>query len=305
MYKQYIKTTSVATRFMARPASSLGQAPSSIYDQARPDYPSSAIAPLKSVLHIETDVRKKPLYDVVDVGAGTGKLTRALKRLLPTHTAFAAVEPSLAMRDAFHSTFPEIPVIDGSYSGTYLPSESVGNIMIGYAIHSCAERNTLEEFHRVLVPNGRLGIVWNSVDLSETPFMHEVDKILKSFNILKPVVPSESRRLKDCFHESPNLFTELESLQVPIVHTTTVQDVVEYLLTLSVVESLPHRKQTDIRLSIARLIESSAKVRYDGGQKLIDLPCLVEMFWCTKLPVDETAAASHVHVSTPPRVMKH
>ncbi|KDO30991.1 hypothetical protein SPRG_04179 [Saprolegnia parasitica CBS 223.65] len=245
------------------------------------------MAPLKKVLHLEADPRKKPLYDVVDVGAGSGKLTRALQRLLPAHTTLAAVESSVALRSEFQSAFPSIPVIEGSSSSTRLPSESVGNITVGQAIQCAAERNTLDEFHRILVPNGRLGVVWNSVDLSETPFMHEVDKILKSYNILKPEkATSEARRLHDCFIEKTHLFTPLESVRIPIVHTTTVDAVVDYLLTLSVVESLPHRKQTDIRLSIARLIESRAKVTYDGERKFVDLPCLVEMFWCTKRPLE-------------------
>ncbi|OQR94093.1 hypothetical protein THRCLA_08249 [Thraustotheca clavata] len=286
MYKLHVKSS----RFV-RPASSVANS-SSIYDHARPDYPSMAMTPLKKVLRIEPDPRKKPLYDVVDVGAGSGKLTKALKRLLPKHTAFAAVEPSLRMRAKFNTTFPDIPVIDGTYSGTYLPPESVGNITIGHAIQTHAERHTLEEFHRILVPNGVLGIVWNSVDLSETPFMHEVDKILKSYNILKPTKKSETHRLKDCFKESPHLFSPLEAVNVSIVHSTTVEAVVKYLLTLSVVESLPHRRQTDIRLSIARLIESSAEIYYDNdGRKLLDLPCKVEMFWCTKLPINHDATS--------------
>ncbi|KAF0698330.1 Aste57867_11050 [Aphanomyces stellatus] len=263
----------------------------SIYDNARPDYPIHAFFKLKDFLH-RSDRPHSALYDVVEIGAGQGKLTRALKRALPKHTRFAAVEADADLRTEFQHFISGVPVFDGSASNTSLPDESVCNIAIGHSFHYMESKNALDEFHRILVPNGRLGIMLNKGDFNVCPFMQEVERILKSFNAA--YVPNQSsRELEDIFHERPFLFTPMQSERISTVHSASVDGIVNYLMSTCVISNLSHRRQTDVRLSISRLIETNPDVRIENGQHMLDLPCEVEFHWVEKREVLSPLSVEH------------
>jgi ubiquinone/menaquinone biosynthesis C-methylase UbiE len=74
------------------------------YDKRRPDYPQEIITLLTQVLDL------KPGISVVDLAAGTGKVTKAL---LPLKLNLYAVEPVAEMREVFTQHFPNVPILDG------------------------------------------------------------------------------------------------------------------------------------------------------------------------------------------------
>ncbi|RLN79887.1 hypothetical protein DYB28_004428 [Aphanomyces astaci] len=251
-------------------------------DETRPDYPFHAFDKLDEVLHLQ-DRHPSAVYDIVEIGAGQGKLTKALKRVLPGGTRFAAVEPNNDRRTEFRHFVSDVPVFDGTASATTLPNESVGNIAIGHAFHCMAKANALDEFHRILVPNGRLGIMLNTGDFNSCPFMQDVERVVKSFNAA--YVPSQPNhdQLQQIFHDRPHLFSPMQSQRIDTVFSASVDGIVDYLMSTCVMANLSHRRQTDVRLSIARLIEMNPDVTEDDhGEHKLELPCLVELHWVQK-----------------------
>lgn len=120
------------------------------YERARPEYPRAAVDWLCSRLGIV------PGATVVDLAAGTGKLTRAL---LPSGARVVAVEPVPQMRALIGTE-----AVEGYAESMPLPDAFADVVTIGQAFHWFATDEALAEIARVLRPGGRLGLVWNGRD---------------------------------------------------------------------------------------------------------------------------------------------
>ncbi|WP_235619310.1 class I SAM-dependent methyltransferase [Embleya scabrispora] len=147
-----------------RQARSFGAA-ADAYERGRPSYPPEAVAWL-----VPQDART-----VVDVGAGTGKLTRALRA---PGREVVAVEPSIGMREQFSHVLPDMRVLDGTGESIPLPDASVDVLVCAQAWHWVNPDRAVPEAARVLRPGGRLGLVWNFRDVS-VPWVAELDRILR------------------------------------------------------------------------------------------------------------------------------
>jgi ubiquinone/menaquinone biosynthesis C-methylase UbiE len=132
------------------PAASLGFARSAAaYERGRPDYPRAAIEFLAARLGLGPGTR------VVDLAAGTGKLTRSL---LATDSEVVAVEPVAEMRAALPG---EARALEGTAEAIPLPAGSAEAVAVGQAFHWFDGDAALAEIHRVLRPGGALALVWN------------------------------------------------------------------------------------------------------------------------------------------------
>jgi SAM-dependent methyltransferase len=122
------------------------------YERARPLYPHAALSELASRcgLHAGTPV--------VDVGAGTGKLTRQLVAL---GADVVAVEPAAGMRRRLEVAVPGARTLDGTAEDIPLPDASVEIVTAGQAFHWFDTRRALDEIARVLRPAGWLALLWN------------------------------------------------------------------------------------------------------------------------------------------------
>src|SRR5437588_5658396 len=96
------------------------------YERGRPNYPAEATAWLVTKLGLG------PGRTVVDVGAGTGKLTRAL---LPSGATVIAVEPVAAMRAVLKRELPTVQAMNGTAESLPLPDASADAIVVGQAFH--------------------------------------------------------------------------------------------------------------------------------------------------------------------------
>lgn len=121
------------------------------YERARPGYPDDAVDWLVGAERSR----------VVDVGAGTGKLTRQL--LARGHEAIA-VEPLPEMLERLRHAVPEAQALLGSAEAIPLPDSSVDVVVVAQAFHWFDVPVALAEFARVLGPGGRLGLIWNDRD---------------------------------------------------------------------------------------------------------------------------------------------
>ncbi|MCO8269712.1 class I SAM-dependent methyltransferase [Actinoplanes sp. TRM 88003] len=131
-------------------ANSFGPA-AEIYERGRPSYPSAALDWLLPP--------GRPR--VIDLGAGTGKLTRQIRdRELPV----TAVEPSAGMLDQLRASVPGIPAHQGSAEHIPLPDDSADAVLVAQAWHWVDPAVAAPEIARVLSPGGRLGLLWNVRD---------------------------------------------------------------------------------------------------------------------------------------------
>jgi SAM-dependent methyltransferase len=134
-------------------ATSFGAA-AAAYERGRPPYPSQAIGWLLP----------GGAARVLDLGAGTGKLTRQLR---DRGLDVTAVEPSEGMREQLRQAVPGVTVLAGTAERIPLPDHSVDAVMMAQAWHWVDPAAAVPEVARVLAPGGWLGLLWNVRDERE------------------------------------------------------------------------------------------------------------------------------------------
>ena len=142
--------TSSEQELRARQANSFGAA-AEVYERGRPGYPEAAIDWL---LPADPTV-------VLDLGAGTGKLTR---QLAGRGLDVVAVEPSDGMRAQLEEILPEVRALSGSAEAIPVPDASVDVVIVAQAWHWFDVPRAVVEVARVLAPGGRLALIWNTRD---------------------------------------------------------------------------------------------------------------------------------------------
>lgn len=145
-----------------RSARSFGAA-ASVYHQARPGYPADAVEWLVG------DAKR-----VLDLGAGTGKLTEALVGL---DREVIAVDPVEEMLEELEIAVPGVPRILGTAEDIPIEDASVDAVVAGQAWHWFIPERAIPEIARVLRPGGVLGLVWNSRDTS-ADWLREAGEIM-------------------------------------------------------------------------------------------------------------------------------
>ncbi|HEY5842259.1 MAG TPA: class I SAM-dependent methyltransferase [Mycobacterium sp.] len=140
------------------------QAQAALYARLRPEYPAAAIdvAVPAGAVHI------------LDLGAGTGKLTGAL---VEHGLRVIAVEPLAAMLAELRRSFPQVDAIAGTAESIPLGDGVVDSVMVGQAFHWFDPTRALPEMARVLRPGGALSLLWNHDD-ERDPLVLEVQSAL-------------------------------------------------------------------------------------------------------------------------------
>jgi SAM-dependent methyltransferase len=152
-----------ATASKAQRAGSFGRVAGE-YERGRPGYPHQAI---------EWLLGPDPL-EVLDLGAGTGKLTAAL---IDAGHRVTAVEPLEQMRAILTSRLPQATTLAGTAEELPLADASVDAVTVGAAFHWFDQDLALAEIARVLRAPGVLGLLGNRFDTS-TPWVARVREIL-------------------------------------------------------------------------------------------------------------------------------
>jgi SAM-dependent methyltransferase len=144
----------------ARRAVSFG-ARAAEYARGRPSYPEEAVR-----FCLPAGAQR-----VLDLGAGTGKLTRAL---LDLGLDVVAIEPLDEMR----ALIPDVAtVLEGSAEAIPLADESVDAVVVGQAFHWFDRGVALDEIARVIRPDGTLGVLGNLIE-PEEPWTREIAEMV-------------------------------------------------------------------------------------------------------------------------------
>ena len=124
------------------------------YERSRPEYPEDAVRWLAG----------DAPADVVDLGAGTGKLTRGLVALGHRVTA---VEPLPEMLEQLRRAVPEAVALSGGAEAIPRPDATADVVVCAQAFHWFDQPVALREIARVLRPGGSVALVWNVRDETE------------------------------------------------------------------------------------------------------------------------------------------
>jgi SAM-dependent methyltransferase len=153
------------------------------YAELRPGYPEAAVRWCAA-----TAGRDIESLRVIDLGAGTGKLTALLAGLGADVTA---VDPDPAMLGELRRALPSVRALAGSAERIPLPDASADAVLCGQSMHWFDMPRALPEIARVLAPGGALGALWNNDD-DRVPWVAGLQEVAEGASW-----PSLSRRRRE------------------------------------------------------------------------------------------------------------
>jgi SAM-dependent methyltransferase len=206
------------------------------YERGRPTYPEDAVRWLAG---------DDPV-DVVDVGAGTGKLTRALVALGHRVTA---IEPLPEMLELIPETAPGAFASLGSAEVIPMPDASADVVTCAQSFHWFDHTLALPEIARVLRPDGALALVWNSRDDND-PWVAQLSEIIGNetvgaSDVLDPI-------------DASGLYGPVETADFAYEETVDRERLLDLVLSRSYCAKLPPEDREPVLDAVASLYEETA-----------------------------------------------
>ena len=232
-------------------AASFDQA-AEVYERSRPEYPQAAVDWL-----VPAGART-----VLDLGAGTGKLTRALTA---RGLEVFAVDPSPNMLSQLRTAVPEATVSVGSAEDIPLADASVDAVVVAQAWHWVDQDVALPSVARVLRPGGTLGLVWNFRD-------ERVPWVARLTAAMHPAT-GELFLAENPLKSGP--FGEIESAEFEWSMPFSRESIVELLKSRSYYITAPPDRQAELEAAVNDLLDSDPEV---GGQDAWEMPYVTHAF---------------------------
>jgi SAM-dependent methyltransferase len=230
------------------------------YDRARPAWPDDAarwLVPRDAGL-------------VVELGAGTGKLTQALVSL---GARVVAVEPDPRMLAVLRGR--GLDGVEGSAEAIPLGDGEAGAVVAGSALHWFDLDATLPEVHRVLREGGRFGFGWNHRDRRHPTIARMGQAIYAARR------PELSWWTKDWAAAvgSAGLFRDVEHALFEHVHDLPREALDDHLLSYSALASLPDSERRRVFAEVRQILEADPSL-CDGDR--LRLPFVVDAYRATR-----------------------
>src|SRR3989440_11586556 len=199
---------------------------------------------------------------VLDLGAGTGKLTR---QLLETGARVIAVEPGDAMRAELVRAVPGVTTLRGSAEDIPLHDDSIDAVTVGQAFHWFRHEEALPEIHRVLKVGGGIALIWNSRD-QEAALQRDVNELLES---LVPPDRAVAEHWSRPLMES-ELFGPVEERRFRFTQELDAEALADRVASISFVAAATPEERTRIDSRLRALVEKL------GGR--IDFPYVTAVY---------------------------
>lgn len=212
------------------------------YDRGRPEYAPAVIGALSAELRLAPDAR------VLDLAAGTGKLTRAL---LAAGLNVVAVEPQEALRDLLVSSVGGCQVIDGLAEEIPLPDAAVDAVTVADAFHWFDHKVALAEIRRVLRPGGGLALLSTVPDWSGASWAHEVGALIQR---LRPEHPQYDGPPWQDSVRAAGVWSAPRQIRVTSTEAADAERMVDYIASVSWFAAMPDDRRTEVLAEIEALI---------------------------------------------------
>jgi SAM-dependent methyltransferase len=193
---------------------------------------------------------------VLDLGAGTGQLTR---RLVARGLEVVAVEPSDGMREQLARAVPGARVLAGRAESIPLDDGAVEAVLVAQAWHWVDVETAVPEVARVLSRGGRLGLIWNVRDERED-WVAQLGQLMHRG--MEQDMGSASPRIAPPFGPT-------ERLDVAWTHRLTPADLLALVATRSYVITMQADERRDLLARVQHLVDSHPSL---AGRQQIGLP---------------------------------
>ena len=215
-----------------------------------------------------------PIERAIDVGAGTGKLSRLL---VGRAADVVCVEPDARMRAVLTRNVPEATVLEGRGERIPVEDASADAVVVSSAWHWMDHDAAAAEVARVLRPDGVLGVVWSGLDWTADWFRQvragvEADPAVQPGSVLAAIGGASGRRdgsthVLTLPGDAP--FGEPEQCSLSWELAMTADDLVGLLGTVSGVIVLPDDRRREVMAEAREMLR-----RYGGleGDAAVTLP---------------------------------
>ena len=216
------------------------------YDRGRFEYPAALVGAVVERLEIGPGRR------VLDLAAGTGKLTRPLAA---TGAELVAVDPGEALLARLRETLPAVETRIGVAEAIPLPDASVDAVTVGSAFHWFRIAAALREIHRVLRESGGLALLWNPIRLDD-PVVAAVTQLIDPlWGDARPT--NEPRQWHRVLTRS-GLFTAADEIELEASEAVDAERLVDRILSISAVAAAPAERQTEVEAAVRRVAAEHA-----------------------------------------------
>jgi ubiquinone/menaquinone biosynthesis C-methylase UbiE len=239
------------------------------YERGRPGFPSEAIESLIRELHLD---RRSV---VVDLAAGTGKLTRDLTR---RSDEVIAIEPLVAMREQLARAVPAARALDGTAERMPLADACADAVFVAQAFHWFDGRRALDEIARVLRPGGGLALLWNTTpwERREGPWFSRLDDLLEDSRADLSVMRRHgSGRWREAFDDEPR-FAPLAKATFDNAQRMSRENFLANLASRSYVAQLAHEERQVLLGDVSDLLRSPG-APLEAGRVVV--PMQTDVYW--------------------------
>lgn len=236
------------------------------YERARPSYPAAAVACIVGRAGIGPDRR------VIDLAAGTGKLTRLLAA---TGAEVVAVEPVQAMREQLAAAVDGVTILDGTAESIPADDGSVDAVTVAQAFHWFDAPVALREIGRVLQPGGCLVLVWNTRDRSYD-WVRQFGELLVDGDLERPYDSYYDVDYAAIVRDAGG-YTPMESFETTWEQPFDADLLVARAASVSVVGALPEAERQVVFERVRTLAATHPDL---AGRSSFGFPYTTRVFWC-------------------------